>query len=148
MKVILLQDIGGVGKKYEVKEVSDGFARNFLFPKKLAEAATGATLKRLEKMKENKEEEDKELRGHLEKAAGEMKGKSIEFELKVGEDGSVFGSVTKEMISKAIREHFIKHERVDVIMDHPIKKIGEHVVRVDLKKGIETDLKIIIRPQK
>ena len=148
MKVILLQDVRGIGKKNDVKEVADGYARNFLFLRNLAEAATPQALKKLEKMKENMETEDKELKNRLENLARDMKGKYIEFELKTGEDGSVFGSVTKEMIMKAIREHFSKHDRVDVILDHPIKKIGEQVVRVDLKKGIEAELKIIVRPSR
>jgi large subunit ribosomal protein L9 len=148
MKVILKEDVRGVGHKYDVKEVSDGYARNFLFQRGLAEAATPEAIKKLATIKATKESEEKELKGHLERLARDMSDKSVEFELKVGEDGSVYGSVTKEMILKAIRDHFSKHDRVDILLEHPIKQIGEHMVPVDLKKGIETKIKVIVRPQK
>jgi large subunit ribosomal protein L9 len=148
MKVILKVDVRGVGHKYDIKEVSDGYARNFLFPKDLAESATKEAVKKLEFLKAVKEEDEKKLKLHLEQLARNISDKYVEFELKVGEDGSVFGSVTKEMILRAIREHFSKHDRVDIALEHPIKQIGEHEVPVDLKKGIEAKLKVIVRKQK
>jgi large subunit ribosomal protein L9 len=148
MKVILKEDVRGVGHKYDIKEVSDGYARNFLFPRGLAEPATNEAVKKLTTLKAVKEEDEKKLKSHLERLALNMADKHVEFELKVGEDGSVFGSVTKEMIARAIREHFSKHDRIDVVLEHPLKKIGEHTVSVDLKKGIEAKLKVIVRPQK
>lgn len=148
MKVILKEDVRGVGHKHDIKEVSDGYARNFLFPRNLAEPATKEAVNKLTTLKVIKEEDEKKLKGHLERLARDMADKYVEFELKVGKDGSVFGSVTKEMILKAIREHFSKHDRIDVILEHPLKQIGEHMVPVDLKKGIETKLKVIVQPQK
>lgn len=147
MKVILKKDVRGIGQKYDVKEVSDGYARNYLFPNNLADPATKEALKKLEAFKAARKEDDKELKSHLERVARDMADKHIEFNLKVGENGSVFGSVTKEMILKAIRDHFSHHDHIDIHLEHPIKKIGEHMVPVDFKKGIEAKLKIIVSPQ-
>jgi large subunit ribosomal protein L9 len=148
MKVILLEDIKGVGKKYEIKNVSDGYAKNLLFPKKLAKPATPDEIKKLENLKSKFIQEEKELIKHLEEIQRLINERFIEFNLKTDQKGTIFGSVTKEMILKALRDHkLITKERVDILLDHPIKEIGEHIIRVDLKKGIIADLKIIVHPQ-
>ncbi len=147
MKVILSQDIKSVGNKNDVKEVSDGYARNFLFPNNLAKAATPANLKQLERLKAHATEEEAELKKHLDELARKIKGISLQFTLKTDGAGSVFGSVTKEMILKSLREnHIVTKERVDVTLTHPLKTFGEHKIPVDLKKGIATELKIILKP--
>lgn len=149
MKIILLQDVRTIGRKHDVKEVNDGYARNFLFVNKLAEPATAAALAKLEKLKEISEKEDHELSKRIQEIAREISDRGIEFELPADEHGSVFGSVNKEAIAKALREHnIVRNERVEIILDHPIKKVGEYVVPVDLKKGITANLKIIIKAKK
>ena len=148
MKVILIQDVRGVGKKNDVKEVSDGYARNFLFQNNLAKAATPVNIKQLENLKSKFDKEEVELKKHLEELARKMKDISLEFTLKTDEAGSVFGSVTKEMILKSLREnHIVSTERVDITLDHPLKIFGEHKIAVDLKKGVVAELKIKLRPQ-
>lgn len=148
MKIILLQDVRGVGIKHDVKDVADGYARNFLFPNKLAEPATPAALKKLEGLKAEMDKDEKELIKKLQEAARKINETALEFQLKTGEDGSVFGSITKEQILKAVRDAgFVTKERVDVELDQPIKKLGEHKVAVDLKKGIKAELKIIVRQE-
>lgn len=148
MKVILLADIGGMGKKYDVKDVSDGHARNLLLPKKLAKPATPQALKELGQLKAELEKENAELRKHLEELARQINESYLEFELKTDEKGSVFGSVTKGMILRAMREqNWLRKERVDILLEHPLKEFGEHKVAVDFKKGITAELKIIVRPQ-
>ncbi len=148
MKVILLEDIKGIGNKYDVKDVSDGYARNFLLPKKLVKPATPQALKELEQLKSKLEKEDIEFKKHLSELARKISESFLEFRLKTDERGSIFGSVTKEMILRAMREHgWLGKERVDVFLEHPIKEFGEHKVSVDLKKGIKAELKIIVQPQ-
>ncbi len=145
MKIILLQDVRNIGKRGEMKEVPDGYARNFLFKNKLAEAAAPAAVKRLEMAKANAEHEDAELRKRLQEIAHHLEGTGIQFELTKGKDGSIFGSVNKDAILKALREHgFVTKERVEVQLDHPIKEVGEHWVTLDLKKRISAKLKIVI----
>jgi len=148
MKIILLQDVKDAGKKYDIKEVADGYARNFLFPNKLAEPATPSALKKLENLKSKLGKEELELKKRLEEIVRKIGDTTLEFSLKTDGKGGIFGSVTKEMILKALREHgLVTKERVDVTLDHPIKELGDHKVKVDLKKGIAVELKIRIQPQ-
>jgi large subunit ribosomal protein L9 len=148
MKVILLSDVRNIGHRGEVKEVPDGYARNFLFPNKLAEPAMPAALKKLEAQRAAAEREETELRKRLAGLARRLEGTGLQFELATGADGSVFGSINKEAILKALREHnFVSNERVEVRLDHPIKEPGEHMVELDFKKGITAKLKIVIVPK-
>lgn len=148
MKVILLEEVRGIGKKYEVKEVSNGYARNFLFPNKLAEPANPSSLKKLESLQAEHDKDEIELKKHLEELARKIADMTIEFDLKKGKDGSVFGVVNKESILKALREHkLIGKERIDITIDHPIKKPGNYTIPLDLKKGVSVDLKIIVKAE-
>lgn len=149
MKVILLEDVRGVGKKFEVKEVSDGYARNFLFVNQLAEPATQSAIKALEVMRAEHDKEDKAMQEHLRELAKKIKETKIEFVLKADKSGAIFGSVNKESILKALREHkFVNAERVDIDLKYPIKTAGEHKVPLDFKKGITTVLTILVRTER
>lgn len=146
MQIILLQDVRGVGRRYDVKETKDGYARNFLFPNKLAEPATPGGLKKLEAMKAEVGKNEEELKKRLEEIARKTNETALEFKLKTDEKGAVFGSVTKEMILKAMRDAgFITKERVSVELDWPIKELGEHKLKIRLPKNIEAELKIVVR---
>jgi large subunit ribosomal protein L9 len=145
MKVIFLNDVRNVGKKYEIKEVSDGYARNFLFSNKLAEPATPAAVKNIESMKAAHDKEDKEQHAHLEALARKINETKIQFEVKTDKSGAVFGSINKETILKALREHkLIDAERVDIDLKYPIKELGEHAVTIDLKKDVIAKLGIVV----
>ena len=145
MKVILLSDVRNVGKKHDMKDVSAGYARNFLFPNALAEPATPAALKRIEFLTAEHEKENREVRAHLEALAKKINETKIQFELKADKSGAVFGSVNKETILKALREHkLIGAERIDIDLKYPIKELGEFVVPIDLKKGVTAKLGVIL----
>ncbi len=149
MKIILLEDVKKVGRKFEVKEVSDGYARNLLFPNGLAEPATPLALKELEKKKTEIDKEDRELMKRLEEISRMLKDRNLEFPMKTGADGKVFGSVTKEMILKGLRDAgILRTERAEIKLERPLKKLGVHKVEVHLKKGITAELKIILLEQK
>ncbi|MEK7077034.1 MAG: 50S ribosomal protein L9 [Patescibacteria group bacterium] len=144
MRIILLHDVRGFGKKNEVKDAKDGYARNFLFPKKLAEPASPDAVRRLETLKK---EEGGYLK-RLESLATRLKDRSLIFELKTDAHGSVFGSVNKEMILSGLRDaKLITKERVGVALDRPIKTLGEHEIMLDLSHNIKATIKIIVRPQ-
>lgn len=146
MKVILLQDVRQIGRKFEVKEVSDGYARNFLFPNHLAEPATPTALSKLAAMKAEHDKEDAELRGRLMEIAAKIKATKLQFELAADKSGAIFGSVNKESILKALREHgILTKERVDIDLKYPIKEIGEYKVVVDLKKGVAAELTVMVK---
>jgi large subunit ribosomal protein L9 len=145
MKVIFLDDVRNVGKKYDIKDVSDGYARNFLFPNKLAETASPEAIKKLESMKAAHEKEDKETLSQLEAVARKINETKIEFEVKTDKSGAVFGSVNKESILKALREHkLIGTERIDIDLKYPIKELGEYAVAIDLRKGVVAKLGVIV----
>lgn len=146
MKVILLEDVRRVGKKHDVKEVSGGYARNFLFPNRLAEPATPAATKKLSALLAERERGGDELHARLEEIARKLADTTLEFELKADARGALFGSVNKESILKALREHgLVTKERVDIELKYPIKEAGEYTVPVDLKKGVAAKLKVSVK---
>jgi len=146
MKVVFLEDVRNVATRFELKEVNDGYARNFLFPNKLAEPATAAVLKKLDAMKAEREKKDHEARKHLEELARKISATTLEFELKADKSGALFGSVNKESILKALRGHkLVFAERVDIDLKYPIKEAGMHSVAIDLKKGVTAKLAIIVK---
>ncbi|TSC81595.1 MAG: large subunit ribosomal protein L9 [Parcubacteria group bacterium Gr01-1014_20] len=145
MKVFFLEEVKGVGKKYDIKEVNGGYARNFLFPRKLAKLATPEVVKTAYKLKESFDREEATLEKHLEGLARRIEERSLQFKLRVDQIGHLFGSVTKEMISRGLRDAgLVSKERVEVVLDHPIKELGEHLVWVDLKKGVRAKLRVVI----
>ncbi len=129
MKVILLKDVRAVGKKFEIKDVSDGYALNFLIPQHLAEVAQGANLKKVEQMKvqENlrvKQHEDG-LRTNLKK----VEGQSVSYEAKVNEKGHLFKGIHKDEIVALLKEKAGVDLNPDYItLEKPIKEIGSHEI--------------------
>lgn len=148
MQVIFLQRVAGRGEKGQVKEIADGYARNFLIPRGLATAATPEKLKALEAKNRERTREEIETAKRLEDFAKGLEGKALAFPLKTDEHGSVFGSVKKETLEKAIRELGLHPEdKVEAELPHPLKTFGEHLVRVRLGKGIEAEVKVSVQPQ-
>ena len=148
MKVIFLKDVQGTGRKGDMKEVSDGHARNFLIPRGYAVLATADRIKQFETAKRKAEGEEKGATERIESVIRMLKERSIEFAVKTDDAGSVYGSITNEMIQKAIREHgFVTKDRVDAVLEHPIKEIGEHLVPLRFSKGAAGTVKVIVRKQ-
>ncbi|MDP3710465.1 MAG: 50S ribosomal protein L9 [bacterium] len=146
MKIVLLQDVPKIGRKNEVKEVSEGFARNFLFARKLAVQASDAELKKLTQAKEKKEKgltEEKEI---YQKLAEKLKTITLNFKMKVGDGGRAFGSVTKNDIQEALQQKGFKIEK-DWIDDEHIKTTGEKMVQIRFPQGIEGEVRIIVNAE-
>lgn len=149
MKIIFLEEVRNVAKKFDVKDVSDGYARNFLFPNKLAEPATPSALKKLDALKAEHDKNEADLIKRLHEIAQKINGTKLEFMVKTDKTGAVFGSVNKESILKALREHeLVRTERIDIDLKYPLKDIGEYVVPIDLKKGIAANLTVVIAKEK
>jgi large subunit ribosomal protein L9 len=149
MKVIFQEEVRNVAKKFDVKEVSDGYARNFLFPNKLAEAATPGALKKLEALKSEHDKNEADLLTRLHEIAKKINDTKIEFLVKTDKSGAVFGSVNKESILKALREHeLVRTERIDIDLKYPLKEVGEYTVPLDLKKGVTAILKVVVSAEK
>lgn len=145
MKIILLEDVRSLGKKFDAKEVSDGYARNFLFPNKLAEPATPGALKKLDVLRSEHDKNEADLLERLREVAKKINETKIEFAVKVDKSGAVFGSINKESILKALREkRLVTTERVEIDLKYPLKELGEYTVPLDLKKGVTAVLKVIV----
>lgn len=145
MKVVLLEDVKGLGKKLDVKEVPLGYVRNFLLPRKLVEPATEASLLRLKKLKDGMEEQKRVLKGKLKRDAEAIGKLSLEFPIKTGEKGEVFGSVSAKDIKAALRGKGFEDQKINLA--HPIKSLGEHGVEVILGEGIKARLAVKVRSQ-
>lgn len=149
MKVILLEDIKGVGKKQQIVNASDGYAKNFLFPKKLALEATPNNLKQLElrqKAEEQKKREELEAAQQLGKKIEEL---SVTLRVKTGDNGKVFGSVTNKEIAAALKEqHGIDIDKKKISLRDSIKMIGVVNVDVKLHSKVTAKLKVNVAEAK
>ena len=147
MKVILLQDVKKIGKKGEVIEASDGYARNFLFPRKLAQEATDANMHILNNKKENERKKKLAEIEAAQKLAGELKGKEITIKTKIGESGKLFGAITSKDISALIKTQYkVEIDKKKIVMD-TIKLAGNYEIEVKLYPEVSTKMKVNIIPQ-
>lgn len=145
MKVILLADVKGKGKKGEIVNVNDGYARNFLFPKKLAQEANAANLNVANQAigaKQHKIMVEKQQASEL---ARELKGKTVTVKAKTGENGKLFGAITSKEVSAALKEEYGKEiDKKKIVMDN-IKEMGEYEITVKLYAEISTTMKVIVK---
>ena len=147
MKVILLQDIKKVGKKGDVIEASDGYARNFLFPKKLAQEATEANLHILNNKKENERKKKLEEMEAAQKLASELKGKEITIKAKTGDNGKLFGAITSKDVAELIKTQYkVEIDKKKIVMD-TIKLAGGYDIDIKLYPEVSTKMKVVIVPQ-
>lgn len=147
MKVILLADVKNVGKKGEVVNASDGYARNFLFPRKLAQEATSENLHILNQKKENDRKKKLAETEEAQALAEKLKGKDIKITAKSGEHGRLFGAITNKDVADAIKKQFsIDIDKKKVVVD-TIKQIGTYDVEVKLYAEISTKMKAVIVEQ-
>ncbi|MDO5019113.1 MAG: 50S ribosomal protein L9 [Lachnospiraceae bacterium] len=146
MKVILLEDVKSLGKKGEVVNVNDGYARNFVLPKKLGVEATGKNMNDLKLQKANEEKVAKE---HLEAAqafAKEMENDHVVVSIKAGEGGRTFGSVSSKEIATAYKEQCGKEiDKKKIILPEPIKSFGVYEVSVKLHPKVTGTLKVKVQ---
>ena len=144
MKVILLADVKGAGKKQEIVNVSDGYARNFLFPKKLAMEATPGAAKEVEKKQAAERARETERRLTAEKKAASLRGKVITVVAKCGAQGRLYGSVTGAEIAEALKaQHGVEIDKRKIDLNEPIRTVGEKDIVVKLYPEISA--KMIVR---
>ena len=145
MKVILLSDIKGVGKKDQVIEASDGYARNFLFPKKLAVEANNANMSKLKAKQESKQFRKDNEKREAEELARKLKGIMLKIRVKAGENGKIFGGVTSKEISEGLkREYNIEIDKKKINLTDTVKTLGTILVDIRLYEGVIGKLKIDI----
>jgi large subunit ribosomal protein L9 len=143
MKVILLQNVDGIGKQGDVKEISDGYARNFLLPKKMAEMATGASMKKAEALKNKLAESQQADLEKIQKMAEQLQGREIVIQTKE-KDGKLFGSINAKAIAKELLKENLKIDDKLITLPEPIKEIGEYDVKIGLDHGIEAIIRVIV----
>jgi len=144
MKVILLKDVKGVGKKDEVINTSDGYARNFLFPRKLAEEATDNNVHRVNLKNEAERKRKLEETEKAQAQAKELKNKVINIKTKSGEGGRLFGSITSKDIAEEIKKQLnLEIDKKKLVIDS-IKQLGEYTAELKLYPEISTTIKIIV----
>lgn len=145
MKVILLQDVKNLGKEGEIKEVSDGYARNFLIPKGLVLEATKANLKENQEKNErikNRKEKEKEAAQVLKT---KIDGKKIEIKAKTGAEDKLFGAVTAKEIAQSLEEQLkVKIDRKKIDLKEPIKHLGEYNVTIKIYPSIPAEIKVLV----
>ncbi|MDP9190251.1 MAG: 50S ribosomal protein L9 [Acidobacteriota bacterium] len=142
MKVILTEEIRGLGTRGDVVTVKDGYARNFLLPKNLAREASAGNLKQIEHERRKWSQLAQQEKDVAQKAADKVKGVKITIEKRVGEHGHLFGSVTANEIADALMEKGIEVDKRRIELEQPIKNLGVHDVDVRLHRDVTAQIKV------
>ena len=146
MKVILLQDVRGQGKKGEMINVSDGYARNFLFPRKLAQEATADNINTMRMNDKAKREKEQRAREEAAAMSAKLRELTLTVLAKGGGAGRLFGSVTSQEISDALKaQEGMELDRRKIVIEDPIKTVGLYTVKVKLGFGIDAPLKVDVQ---
>jgi len=144
MKVILMKDVPKVGKKSEIKDVADGYGRNFLIANNLAKPATEATIKQLELERELLvQQAEAELKVE-EELVTQLDGQEIEIKAKAEESGKLYGSITAAKLIKVFKDKGFEVAKNNIKLAEPIKETGEYDIIIELSHGLEAKIKIII----
>jgi large subunit ribosomal protein L9 len=147
MKVILTDEIRGLGTRGDIVTVKDGYARNFLIPKKLAREATSGNLKAIEQDKKKWALLAQQEKVEAQKAADAVKGIKVTIQKRVGDTGQLFGSVTANEIADALVAKGVQVEKRRIELDHPIKSLGVHDVEVRLHRDVTAHIEVEVVPQ-
>ena len=143
MKVILLDNIKGVGKKDEIINASDGYARNFLFPKKLAVEANNENISKLKAKKQSEQYKKDVNKENAEKIAKKLDDITLTIKVKAGENGKIFGGVTSKEISEELRKQYkIDIDKKKIILNENIKNLGSFDISMKLFEGVTGKLKV------
>jgi len=142
MKVILIAKIKNLGEKGEVREVTKGYARNFLFPRRLAVLATPKLIEQAEAKKKEEYEQLEKRRAEYKKAITEIKGRVVKLTVSVNKKGNLFASITPAMIADGLAKYGILPEQI--IINEPIKKLGEYEVEVKPLEGLSAKIKVVV----
>lgn len=142
MKVILLTDVKGQGKKDDIIEVSDGYANNYLIKNKLAISYTKGSKKVLDKQIETRKEEEDKLVNSLNVIANKLRDKEIIFKVSTGKNDKVFGTISSKQIHEEIKKMGYEIDKKSIIIENPIDTLGVHKVKIKLHKRVEFSINI------
>ena len=147
MKVILITEVGGLGEIGDIVEVANGYGRNFLLPRRLAVATTAKNTRQLEHESRLREHRIARARKAAETVAGKLQAMSCRFRHKVGEEGRLFGSVTTMDIAEQLQGAGLEVERRRIVLDQPIKSLGDFTVAVRLQADVMSSVKVSVVPE-
>ncbi|MBQ1192756.1 MAG: 50S ribosomal protein L9 [Lachnospiraceae bacterium] len=143
MEVILLEDVKSLGKKGEIVKVNDGYARNFVLPKKLGVEATGKNLNDLKLQKANEIKVAKEKLEEAKELAKKIEEKPVTLSIKSGEGGKAFGSVSTKEIAAAVKAQLsLEIDKKKMMLDEPIKTLGTHIIKVKVHREVTANLTV------
>ena len=144
MKVILKNDVKGLGREGDLKEVKDGYARNFLLPTGKAVVADKGAVANWERHKDQREERDRAIRADAEATAEKLRELKLEIPVKAGERGRLFGAVTSHNVAAAIAREGIEIDRHALHLREPIKALGDYKVDVKLMPGVDASVTVSV----
>ena len=148
MKVFLLENVKSLGKKGEIVNVNDGYARNFILPKKLGVEATGKNLNDLKLQKNNEKKVAQENLDAAKELAAELSAGKVELAIKVGEGGRTFGSVSSKEIAVAVKDQMqLDIDKKKIQLKESIKSLGTHIVTVKLHPEVSAELKVVVKEE-
>lgn len=144
MKVILLEDIENIGKKFELKEVADGHARNFLIPRGLVKKATREALKWLETQKEVVAQKAEQELKAIQDLASSLDDVEVPIQVKVGEEGQLFESIPSQKIAERLKEMGFDVKKSQIRLEEPLKELGEFPVKITFDHNLEAEIRVIV----
>ena len=149
MKVVFLKDVSSKGRAGEIREVADGYAKNFLFPKGLALPATADALKKAQAQAEGKVRRLVRLQEELSEVAKLIDGKELHFKARAGEKGRLHGSITSAQIAEELSNLTnVEIDKKKIAIEEPLRQIGDHEVTISFSKDVEAKVKVIIEEEK
>jgi len=148
MRIILLQDVDNLGKKHEIKEVRDGYARNFLIPKGLAKPATKEVLAWLEVQKEIALKKTEEELKKVQDFATSLDGLEVVIPVKIGEAGQLFESINSQKISERLKELGFEVKKSQIDLPDPINELGEYPIKIKFEHNLEAEIRLIVTEEK
>jgi large subunit ribosomal protein L9 len=147
VKVILIQDVKNLGKKGEIKEVSDGYARNYLIPQGFAQEATPARLKESEEQKQRQERKKGKEESQARLIKEQIDGKTVSIKVRTGGGEKLFGAVTSREVAEILNQEFgVQIDKKKIEMGEPIKHLGKYPVHIKIYPGIHAKLQVSVEP--
>jgi large subunit ribosomal protein L9 len=148
MQIILIKDVEKLGKKYDIKEVASGYARNYLIPKGLAVQASGKLLKWVEDQKSIEEKKAEEELKKVSDVVSKIDGLEIEIPVKIGKEGQLFEKVNQQKILEDLKKLGFKIKKSQVELEKPLEQLGEFPVKIKFEHNLEAEIKVIITEEK
>ncbi|HEY88259.1 MAG TPA: 50S ribosomal protein L9 [Thermoflexia bacterium] len=148
MKIVLKENVPGVGEMNEVCDVAVGYARNYLFPRGLAVPATKAAVLKAKKFAERRKLRRAKSRTRAELVAQALQGKIFTFRVKAGETGRLYGSITSQDVTEAIEKVLgVDFDKRQVVMEQPLRELGEQDIELKLGEGVSAQVRVVIKAE-